>query len=240
MKMTTRSAIQLFSLFCLATFSSAQTREFSFAEDYIRTLGDRYGLELKAQSDMLEAGNDMSKSNMASMKCSQRAILKSREAIGLLTPFKSADRDLIRQASDDIISCYTSMIDNYNNSLSALEELTNATSGSNPNIDIGKLSRRVSEISAKQDYISETFFHLTGFVAMTLIDEVPDENNHVSFLLITAKERKELLNQLESYFGKSVLNSTDKNPKFTVASAKLFKKILTDEHKSADERTKSK
>lgn len=231
-------AIQLVSLYCLASFSYAQTKEYTFARAYITTLGDRYALELKAQSDMSRAGNDMSKVNMASMKSSQVGILKSREAIGLLTSFKSSERDLIRQASDDIISCYTSMIDNYNNSLWALEELTNATSGSNPNIDIGKLSRRVSEITAKQDYIAETFFHLTIFVAMTLIDQVPDENNHVSFLLITAKERKDLMNQLESYFGKSVLNSTDKNPKYTVASAKLLKKILTDEHKSSDERTK--
>lgn len=238
MKVPSRAAIHLLTLFCFVYISFAQTNEFTFVQAYIRTLGDRYGLELKAQSDMTEAGKDVSKINMASMRCSQRAILKSREAIGLLTPFKSSDRDLIRQASDDIISCYTSMIDNYNNSLSALEELTNATSGSNPNIDIGKLSRRVSEITAKQDYITETFFHLTGFVAMTLIDRVPDEDNHVSFLLVTGKERKDLMNQLESYFGKSVLNSTDKNPKYTVASAKLLKTILTDEHKSSDERTK--
>ena len=238
MNKTTFYCIQLVSLFCLASFSYAQTKEYAFAEAYIRTLGDRYALELKAQSDMSEAGNDISKVNMASMRSSQRAILKSREAISLLAPYKKSDRDLIRQASDDIISCYSSMIDNYNNSLSALEELTNASSGNNPNIDIGKLSRRATEITAKQDYIEETLFHVTKLVAMALINQVPDENNHLSFLLITAKERKDLLTQLESSFGKSVLNSTEKNPKFTVASAMILKKILTDEHKSSDQRTK--
>jgi hypothetical protein len=118
-----------------------------------------------------------------------------------------------------------------------LEELINALSSNNQNIDIGKLSSKASEITSKVEYISETLFKANTFVAMCLIDTIPDENNHVSYLLITSKERKTLLKELELFFGKS-LQTKQNNPKYTIASAIILKSILTDKHKSSDERIK--
>jgi hypothetical protein len=232
-----RSSQVVFLLF-LSAFSYAQSQEYKFAEAYIKGLGYRYELEVKAESDLSEAGNDISQKNMASMRNTHRGILKLREAINILLPYKNSSREYIREATENVITWYTNMIDNYNNGLDALEKLTNATSENNSNIDMGKLSRTVTEITAKQEYISESLFQLTTLIAMILIDEVPDKNNHVSFLLITSKERKNLLNELYSFFDKSLLINSKKNPKYTIASAIILNTILTGDHKSSDERNK--
>jgi len=229
---------QVVILLFISSLSYAQSQEYKFSEAYIKGLGYRYELEMKAESDYSEAIGDVSKMNIASMRSAQRGILKLREAINILIPYNKSKSSNIREATKDVITCYTQILDNYNNSLSALEDLVNATSGNDQNIDIGKISRIVSEITVKQEYISETLFQLTAFVAMVLIDTIPDENNHTSFLLITSKEREDLLLELESYFDKSLLTNKIDNPKYTVASAILLNKILTDKHKSRDERIK--
>ena len=218
--------------------SSAQSQEYKFAKAYIDGLGYRYELEVKADSDFTEAGNDVSKMNMASMRNGQRGKLKLREGISLLTPFKESNHENIRSIAEVVIEWYIAMLDNYEKSLNAVEDLINASSGSNPNVDMGSLSKRASEITAKQEYISESLFKANTLVAMTLIDQKPDENNHVSYLLLTSKERKELQKELELYFNKSLLLGGKKNQKYTVASAIILNKLLTDDHKSSDERTK--
>lgn len=238
MKTFILSISQVVFLLFISSFSYAQSQEYKFADVYIKGLGYRYELEVKAESDFSEVGDNVSKMNMASMRNAHRGILKLREAINILQPYKKSNREYIRNATESVITCYTSMIDNYENSLDALEKLTNASSGNNSNIDMGKLSNTVTEITAKQEYLSETLFQLTTFVAMLLIDEIPDKNNHVSFLLITSKERKNLLNELYSFFDKSLLINSKKNPKYTIASATILNTILTGDHKSSDERNK--
>jgi hypothetical protein len=187
---------------------------------------------------MSEAINDVNKMNIAAMRNAQRGILKYKETINLLLPYTKSKNDNIRKTAEAAMSLYRSTIDNYKKSLNALESAINASSENNSNVDIGKLSRTVTKITAKQEYISETLFQITTVVAMMLIDTIPDENNHTTFLLITSKEREDLLSELESYFDKLLLTNHIDNPKYTVASAIILNKILTDDHKSSDERIK--
>jgi hypothetical protein len=212
--------------------SYAQSEEYNFVKDYIKGLGFRYELEKEADTEISKAGDDIIKMNLVSMRMSQKGKLKIREAINYLQPYKKSSREYLRSANDGIIESYESIIENYNASLDALEDITNV----DLNTDMGKLSRRVTEITTRQDYISETLFKMTSFVAMLLIDKHPDENNKCSYLLVTSKERKELLKELELYFPNSVLKSKKNNPKYTVASAIILNTILAGEHKSSDQR----
>ncbi len=221
-------------LLFLSTISLAQSQEYKFVKDYIKTLVYRYELEKIAESEISKVQDDFTQLNLASMRSAQRGILKLRESISLLSPYKKSNSKYICEANETVITSYQDLIDNNNSALNALEEIINAT----PSSDMGKLSRKVSEITTDQDYISETLLKTTAFIVMLMVDEKPDENNKCSFLLITSKERKALLKELESFFPKSVLKSKDKNPKYTVASAIILNTILTGDHKSSDERIK--
>jgi len=225
------------SFLFLSSISYSQSQEYKFADAYIKGLGYRHELEIKAESDLMEAGKDYSMINMATMRNANRGIIKLREAINILLPYNSSDNENIRTATNTVTTCYENLIDNYNLSLKNLEELASALSSNDQNIDIGKLSSKASEITAQVEYISETLFKANTFVAYCLIDSIPDKNNHLSYLFITSIERKNLLSELESFFGKS-LKTKQKNPKYTIASAIILKRLLIDQHKSKDERNK--
>jgi hypothetical protein len=229
--------IQIVSFLFLSSISYSQSQEYKFVDAYIKGLGYRHELEIKVESDLMEAGKDYSMINMATMRSANRGIIKLREAVNILLPYNSSDNENIRTASNTVTTCYENLIDNYNLSLKNLEELTNALSSNNQNIDMGKLSSKASEITSKVEYISETLFKANTFVAYCLIDSIPDKNNHLSYLFITSIERKNLLSELESFFGKS-LKTKQNNPKYTIASAIILKRLLTDQHKSKDERNK--
>ncbi|MGD0036320.1 MAG: hypothetical protein ABSC53_03400 [Bacteroidota bacterium] len=229
--------IEIGSLLFLASFSYAQSYEYKFAEAYIKGLGYRRELEIRAETDLTDAGKEYSMINMATMRNANRGIIKLREAINILIPYSSSDNENIKTATNTIIESYRSLIDNYNLSLNNLEELTNALNSNDQNIEMGKYSRQASEITAKVEYISETLFKANTFVAYCLIDTIPDKNNHLSYLIVTSNERQNLVKELESFFGKS-LQSKQENTKYTVASAIILKRLLTDEHKSKDERIK--
>jgi hypothetical protein len=52
------------------------------------------------------------------------------------------------------------------------------------------------------EYIDHSLFQATPLIFATLIDPVLDANDHMSKLIITKAERKKLLAELNSYFGK--------------------------------------
>jgi hypothetical protein len=76
--------------------------------------------------------------------------------------------------------------------------------GPKPGIDYGKLAGHMPEVTAEVEYVNESIFKATPMVALSLVSKKPDSKNHLSHLSITRKQAQELVNRLQSAFGKSL------------------------------------
>ena len=97
--------------------------------------------------------------------------------------------------------------------------------GPKPNVDYAKLSARMPEITAMMEYADESIFRLTPMVFMLLIDPKEDSKGHLSHLIITKKEGRQLTGSINNYFGSS-LDKKDQN--WTVSSASVLRTYLTE------------
>ena len=89
------------------------------------------------------------------------------------------------------------------------------------------------EITAKLEFIDKTLFKFGSLIFALLIDPKPDSENHMSRLLITKAQRKQLADQITGAFGKK-LDQSEQN--YTVSAASIFRDYLTKKgYKCADE-----
>lgn len=106
-------------------------------------------------------------------------------------------------------------------------------SGPKRGADYGAIAANAPKINAKLDYNAKTLFQGSAIIAMALIDQKPDAHGKLSHLVITRREKAELVKTVNSSFGKKL---NEKNPTYLVGSVKLIKKFLmTTTHKCADE-----
>lgn len=147
-------SLGLIGIFVLSPSSYAAPQEHDFVEAYIRSLSCQRRIEEKSRADLLEAGNNESKKNMALMRSSQRGILELTTAINYLVSYQSSSNKIFSQVSQTVVESYQYMIRNYKEGLRALEIMNNPANANNPNFDIGKMMSVVSGLTAKQEYLS--------------------------------------------------------------------------------------
>ncbi len=226
----------IITLFLPVGISFAGTQEYEFAKAYILGIECRKQIETRSTTDLLEAGKDEMKRSMALMRNGQRAIMELQAAINYLTPFQKSDKKAISAVAQNTIENYELMIANYKDSVQALEIMNNPANATNPNIDLGKMMSRVSGITAKQEYISESLFQGVTLAAMALVDLRPDKDGHCSYLLLTTAERKDLISNLDATFGVDIKDGLKVGQNYTLASAAAMRELLAGDHKSSEER----
>lgn len=108
----------------------------------------------------------------------------------------------------------------------------NFIGGPKTGVDYQKLAAEVPELRAKLEFMDQSIFQATPMVFATLIDTKEDSKHHASHLIITKAERAELIDYIDSAFGKKL---DQKEPNYTVASAKVLKDALKKDFKCSDD-----
>ena len=211
--------IMILSLLVVSTKSYAQdTPHYDVVYEYIHELAETKNNQEIATSELAEEGDNINKMmgvirNSTRIKLRLSADISRLSNMNLGKPFETLIPNVIELNKQKIV-LYDEL-----NSIAK----TFATNTPEPNIDYQKLATRMPEISAYLEYIDESLFKTTPMFFMLLIDQKPDRNNHLSHLIITKKQGKELLNYLNSSFGSS-LNAKHQN--WTVSSASVLKSYL--------------
>jgi len=104
--------------------------------------------------------------------------------------------------------------------------------GPKEGVDYQKLAAEMPELRAKLEYIDQSIFQASPMVFATLIDMKADSKNHASHLIITKAERAELIDYIDTAFGKK-LDAEGQN--YTVSAAKVLKTALKKDFKCSDE-----
>jgi hypothetical protein len=226
------SAIVGVTVFCGSlACRAADTVNLQFVTEYIRELGELERLRSVAFEELNADANTSNK--MAScVRSSTRFDLELRSQIGMLgkaqlaPPFEKLPSS-ISDFNQRRIELYNRMGDG----------CTAMLAGPKPNIDYGAISAELPKITAEIEYVDHSLFQATPLIFATLIDPVPDANNHMSKLIITKSQRKKLIGDLNSYFGKKM--DTDQQ-NWVVSSATVLKGYLLKDYTASDETKKSR
>jgi len=73
--------------------------------------------------------------------------------------------------------------------------------GPKPGVDYDAIAAEAPKLTAEMEYIDAALFEAMPLVFATLIDPVPDANNHMSKLIITNAQRNKLIAYINSQFG---------------------------------------
>jgi hypothetical protein len=208
---------------------AADASHLQFVTEYIRELGELERLRSVAFEELNADANTSSK--MAScVRSSARFDLELRAQIGMLrraqlaAPFETLPSN-ISEFNQRRLELYNRMG----------EGCAAMLAGPKPNLDYGAISAELPKITAEIEYIDHSLFEATPLIFATLIDPVPDADNHMSKLIITKAERKKLIESLNSRFGKKM--DTDQQ-NWTVSSATVLKAYLLKDYTASDETKK--
>jgi hypothetical protein len=231
----------VFTIFLIFSHSPcfSQSHEYQFIKTYIGNLGRQYKIEITAKSEIEEAGQENDKLIMTNMRNAKRSILELRADINSLLAYKESKNDLIKSVSDYTIESYQQLIQNYSELVEQNELMINALSGSNPNVDIGKMMSKATDISSRHEFIMGTLSKSSQLLAFSILDTIPDVNGKLTYLLVTSQERKDLLSELDSIFGKSIKSIPKGQTLSTnISIAYILRVQLSGNKKSKDEREK--
>ncbi|MGC1371292.1 MAG: hypothetical protein WA824_04055 [Candidatus Sulfotelmatobacter sp.] len=156
-------------------------RELIEDED-LKTAGEKELSGAKTPNDQFSTGIYYSKSTQLELR-SQIRVLQTMHLNG---PFDTLIPDLIGFYQQQI-QFHQTLIDISGKFLAGPKE----------GVDYQALAAKVPEIRAELDDSRKAVFQAAPLVFMTLIDQKPDSQNHVSHLLITKVEKADLLDQLD-------------------------------------------
>ncbi len=177
----------------LTTASRAQeTSNLTFVSEYIRELGKVERLRSLAMEEMKDESNRMA----SCIRSSTRFQLELRSQISMLRGMRlNPPFDTL---PGNIASFYERKIDPYKQ---MGDGCTVMMSGPKPGVDYDALAAEAPKLTAEMEYIDTALFEASPLVFATLIDPVPDANNHMNRLNITSAERNKLIANINSEFG---------------------------------------
>lgn len=191
-------------------------RELAEDED-LKTTGEKELSEAKTLDERFLAGIYYSKSSQLEL----RSQIRMLQSMHLNDPFDTLIPSLVAFYGDQI-NLHQKLIDISGKFLAGPKE----------GVDYQALAAKLPEIRAELDDSRKSVFQAAALVFMTLIDEKPDPQGHVSHLVITKAEKSDLQDQLEIML-KGEPDKGDHD--YYMSAAMVLRGGLQKGHKCADE-----
>jgi hypothetical protein len=218
----------------VASVASAQSQPANDAKpriqlvsEFVRELEVVYQLQQTAIKELAE-DNSSSGKLMTGIRVGTRTVLEMNDSInrsdGIAVVGQWAEfRDVLKQLDSERIKTTQEMTQG-----------AKAIISGKPDVDIGALTARAPELTAKKEQIDKLMFTMSRGIFLALVDDNrvgPDGNLH--HLLLTKKERANMIKLIDSIWGKKL---DDKNADSIISAAWSIKYGLTRlNYKAADE-----
>lgn len=203
-----------------------ETPHLNVVKEYVRELIEAEALKTNGQKELSEAKtpNEQFSAGIYYSKSTQlelRSEIRILQSMHLNDPFDTLIPSLIAFYQDQI-NLHQRLIDISDKFLAVPKE----------GVDYQALAAKLPEIRAELDDSRKSVFQAAALVFMTLIDEKPDSQGHVSHLVITKAEKAELQEQLDLM----LKNEPDKGDHdYYISAAMVLQSGLQKGHKCADE-----
>jgi hypothetical protein len=179
--------------FALTIPSRAQeTSHLQFVTEYIRELGKVERLRSLANDEMNDGSNKMT----ACVRSAKRFELELQSQVFMLQDMRLGHP--FETLPTDIASLYERKIGLFKRMSDGCAAMM---SGPKAGVDYDAIAAEAPKLTAEMEYLETTLFDASPLVFATLIDSVPDANNHMSKLIITKAQRNKLISDINSEFG---------------------------------------
>jgi hypothetical protein len=203
-----------------------ETPHLRFVREYVRELIADESLKINGEKEFGEAKTDNERFSTG-IYVSKSVQLELRSQIAMLKSMR------LRDPFDTLIP---SLIGSYQRQIELQQKFMDISSkflaGPKPGVDYQALAAKLPEIRAELEDAQKAVFDAAALVFMTLIDQKPDSQGHVSHLLITKAERADLQDQLEIML-KDEPEKGDHG--YYISAAMILRGGLQKGHKCADE-----
>ena len=198
----------------------------AFVNEFIRELGVINDVRERWEKDH-RADTSTAQEMATAIRTSTRAKLELATNINML-----GDIHLNSRFNDFRVN----LQDIYKQKMVLQDEITKIASefisGPKPGVDYGALAARMPQITATNDYLDKILFDASPAVFLSLVDEKEDREGHLSHLIITAAQRKQMVNRIESLFGST---KSDKDKNYITSIAWLIRDALLKNYKLSDD-----
>lgn len=203
-----------------------ETPQLTFVKEYVRELIADEDLRNSAVKEFNEAQTPNQQFS-TSIYIGKSVQLELRSQISILKGMRlNAPFDFLIPA---LISSYEQQIRLHQSLMDICGKLL---AGPKPGVDYGAMTAKVPQLRAELENAQKITFDAAAPVFMTLIDEKPDSQGHVSHLVITRAEKADLQNQLEIIL-KDKPEHGDQD--YYVSAAMILRGGFQKGHKCADE-----
>jgi hypothetical protein len=203
-----------------------ETPHLRFVKEYVRELIEDENLKATGEKELGQAKtpNEQFSTGIYVSKSTQ---LELRSQIAMLRSMR---------LNDPFDTLIPSLIGFYQRQIELHQELIDISSkfmaGPKAGVDYQALATKLPEIRAELDDIRKAVFEAAALAFMTLIDQKPDSQGHVSHLLITKAEKADLQDQLDIM----LKDEPDKGEHdYYISAAMVLRGGLQKGHKCADE-----
>ena len=168
-----------------------ETPHLRFVKEYVRELIEDEGLKATGEKELTEAKTPNEQFSTG-IYVSKSIPLELRSQIAMLKSMR---------LNDPFDTLIPNLIGFYQRQIELHQELIDISgkflAGPKAGVDYEALGAKVPEIRAELDNVRKALFEAAALVFMTLIDQKPDSQDHVSHLLITKAEKADLQDQLD-------------------------------------------
>lgn len=169
-----------------------QNPNLNFFAEYVRQLAAQERLRSIATEELKDESSRLS----TCIRSSTRFQLELRSEISQLQEIRLAPP--FDELPSNIASFYEHKIDLYKRFGDGCAAMM---SGPKPGVDYDAIAAEAPKLTAQMDYVDHALFEASPLVFATLIDPVPDANNHMSKLIITKAQRNKLIADINTAFG---------------------------------------
>lgn len=200
--------------------------EIQFVSDYIRALSDIEGIRANAESDLKTAKNPQEQFSSC-VHTTELQMHAMADAANLAATYKLTGDS--KETPALLVKYYATKGEMFN-SLGGM--CATMLQGPKPGVDYGKVAVGMPKLRADMEYIDKNLLLMSVMVFNALISPTPDKQGHMSRLMVTRKERDQLVHQINTGFKK--LDA--KNSNYTVSSAAILRDYLARKgYKCADD-----
>ena len=204
----------------------SETPHLRFVKEYVRELIADESLKINGEKEFGEAKTDNERFSTG-IYVSKSVQVELRSQIAMLKSMR------LRDPFDTLIP---SLMGFYQRQIELQQKLmdisTKFLAGPKPGVDYQALAAKMPEIRAELEVAQKAAFEAAALVFMTLIDQKPDSQGHVSHLLITKAEKTDLQGLLEIML-KDEPEKGDHD--YYISAAMILRAGLQKGHKCADE-----
>ena len=190
------------SLISLQVLAQEPPAALHMATVYIDELAAEHDIQQQAEVQAKTTGHNQNQSLMDSVRSTTSLQLSLAQAVNALALINGPPKLL--QTRDLLMKTYAYKGEVLDDVKKTAQTFIAGAYKQDPSVNYGELAARAPENTARITDINDTLFKLGTLVFGGMVDMRADKDGHVSHLTITQTQRKNLLDQINSRFGRSL------------------------------------